>query len=96
LIINHLLKNLHQADNIEINPAFCLKDSVLTSEHNVVIFSPFTCETLLCERKALSLLVDLAQKKNNPSKVKISQHETQWINDIIVKLISMRIILLKE
>lgn len=61
-----------------------------------MIFSPFTIETLLCERSVLDFLVSLSNKNRSVPIEEMMEENHEHIDEIIEKLVSMRIILLKE
>ncbi len=80
--------------NIKVNEDYCLDDCVFFSENDAVIFSPFTSETLLCERSVLDFLISL-DNQSVPIE-EVMGEGRKCIDEIIEKLVSMRIILLKE
>lgn len=81
---------------IKVNEDYCLDDCVFFSDNDAVIFSPFTSETLLCERSVLDFLVSLDNKNQSVPIEEVMGEGRKCINEIIEKLVSMRIILLKE
>lgn len=87
-------KNINLSE-FKVNNEFCLSEYIFIDCTKAVIFSPFTSETLLCERRILDFF-QLFQDNANLSLEDIEQNNSQDINDILTKLISMRIILLKE
>ncbi|MBC7004724.1 hypothetical protein BIZ37_19360 [Photobacterium sp. BZF1] len=62
------------------------------SDDKAVIFSPFTCESLLCDKSVYDLLKFLSEENKNDYFVSIPEAKSE----VLDKLLSMRIIKLKE
>lgn len=82
---------------VQVNEAFCIDDCVFADDKKAVIFSPFTSETLLCERIVLDFLSSLIKAQGQHTTLNdLMDKRHESLNEITEKLVSMRIILLKE
>lgn len=82
--------------NIKINDAFVLNECSFVQGDKVVIFSPMTAETLLCEKTMLDTLGALIDCKGYQSIEKVRERTPHFFNEILSKLISMRIIVVDK
>ena len=80
-------------NKITINEAFCIKDCIFKSEDKAVLFSPFSLETLLCEVCVIDFITYLSKGKQKQSVISLLNKSHV---EIIEKLISMKILLLKD
>ncbi len=91
------LQDLEQEfEDIELNKDFTLDECTFFSDDKAVIFSPFTTETLLCEKTVLDALGALAHCDRQKSINVFRDISPDFYNEVLTKLISMRIISLKK
>ncbi len=86
----------HSHEEIKINDAFTLNECTFCMGDKVVIFSPITAETLLCEKTVLDTLGALIDSNGVLSIEEVRQRTPHFFDEILSKLISMRIIVLNK
>ncbi|CAE6949587.1 hypothetical protein AB3Y13_06675 [Vibrio alginolyticus] len=83
-------------EDIKINEAFTLNECTFCKGDRVVVFSPITAETLLCEKTILDTLGALIDCNRYQSIEEVRELTPHFFNEILSKLISMRIVLLNK
>ncbi len=93
--VKHSFEDINIED-IKINEAFTLNECTFCKGDRVVIFSPITAEILLCEKTMLDTLGALIDCSRYKSIEEVSEHTPHFFNEILSKLISMRIVVLNK
>ncbi len=86
----------HSHEEIKVNEAFTLSECTFCMGDKVVIFSPITAETLLCEKTVLDTLGALIDSNGVRSIEEVRNRTPHYFDEILSKLISMRIIVLNK
>lgn len=86
----------HPLEDIKINEAFTLNECTFSMGDKVVIFSPVTAETLLCEKSVLDTLDALIDSNGYRTIEEVRERTPHFFDEILSKLISMRIIVLNK
>ncbi len=81
---------------IKINEAFSLNECTFCMADKVVIFSPITAETLLCKNTILDTLGALINCNGYQSIEEVRERTPHFFDEILSKLISMRIIVFNK
>ncbi len=95
-MLNALEASQYPHWKVKINEAFTLKECTFCKGDRVVIFSPITAETLLCEKTMLDTLEALIDCNGYQSIEEVRESTPHFFDQILSKLISMRIIVLDK